>query len=718
MRNKRSFFVPTIILIATLLPSSIFASTLTDSTVHRMMLLVFQLAMIIFVARYAGKLFEHFNLPAVIGELFSGVIIGPYLLGGLSIPGFPHGLFGEHLITHPLASLPVSSELYAFSVVASILLLFTVGLETDINLFLKFSFPSLIIGGSGVIIPFVVGTAVTAFFLDISFMAPKALFMGVTMTATSVGITARILSGHHKINSPEGVTILGSAVIDDVMGIILLAIVVGLSTAGETALNWQDILRITLKALAVWLGFTLVGLVFAKKLSQYLKTFKNTAVVGIMSFGIALILAGIFESVGLAMIIGAYVTGLALSKTDISYVIQESLHNLYEFFVPIFFCVSGMYLNFRVFNTWHIVIFGLLYTLAAYVTKILGCGLPSFFFKFNRLGATRIGVGMIPRGEVALIIVGLGLSYGILDHDVAGVAILMIFITSALGPVQLNHLFKNKKSGTVKDFEVNKHLLTSYDFPSQDLTELVANHVIKYFRDEGFYINLLESDHHLYHIRQNDTFLSFRYDEAHIVFTSSKDDVSYVKNIMYETLLDLNQMIKELKRLAKPEDIKRNLTIEGGKSRMTFASVLNNNCIIPRLVSSTKLGIIQELVEVLDKNGFLNDKKLTTDAILERENSMSTGMQNGLALPHGKTNGTKKMTLAIGLKKEGVDFGSLDGKPSTVFILVVSPKQSAEPHIQLLSEIGKKLFSEARIKELLELELKTDIYKFFTEETR
>ena len=714
----KAFFKNTlpVILILLLIPQLGLAMD-ENSMVEKMMLLVFQLALILFAAKYMGKLFDRFHFPSVIGELFAGILIGPFLLGKIPLPGLPHGLFGDFLFNNPGAALPVSNELYAFSVIASILLLFMVGLETDLNLFLLYSFPSIVIGGMGVLFSFVSGTGIAAFFLKEPFMHPQALFLGVISTATSVGITARILSSRKKINSPEGVTILGSAVIDDVLGIILLAIVIGIAASKLGMMNWAHIGRTSLKALSVWLIFTVLGLVFAKYISRYLKTFKNTSSIGIMAFGLALLFAGIFESAGLAMIIGAYVMGLSLSKTDLSYVIQESLHNIYEFFIPIFFCISGMFVDFSVFNNWKILLFGAIYALSAYFAKVIGCGLPARFFKFNNTGALRIGIGMVPRGEVALIIIGIGLSHGILNEQLTGVAILMVLITSVLAPMQLDHLMKKKRSGVEKGLIVDEHIQTDYSFPSTAITELVSNKLISYFQNEGFFINIIEGDNHIYHIRRLNTFLTFQFMDRTISFSTRSDDIPFVKNIMYETLLELNQTIEKLKAVVKPEELKKNLKMKNssGNGKMNFPldKILDVNCIIMHLEADDKEEIISSLVNVLNNNNSILDSEEVKKAVLERENAMSTGMQYGVALPHGKTDAIKSITMAIGLKKEGVDFKSLDGKPSKVFILVVSRRKTAEPHIQLLSEIGKKLYSEDAVNKLLSCKNEKEVWDFF-----
>lgn len=707
-----------VIFFISLTPVIIFASEGDNSMVRQMMLLVFQLALILFAAKYMGKLFNHFHFPSVIGELFAGIIIGPFLLGKIPLPGLPHGLFGDFIFLNPSAALPVSNELYALSVIASILLLFMVGLETDLNLFLRYSFPSIVIGGSGVVFSFIAGTGIASYFLNEPFMHPQALFLGVISTATSVGITARILSSRKKINSPEGVTILGSAVIDDVLGIILLAIVIGISASNLGMMNWAHIGRTSIKALSVWLIFTALGLTFSKYISQFLKTFKTSSSIGIMSFGLALLFAGIFESAGLAMIIGAYVMGLSLSNTDLSYVIQESLHNVYEFFIPIFFCISGMFVDFSVFSNSKILIFALSYSLVAYIAKIIGCGLPSRLFKFNNTGAARIGIGMVPRGEVALIIVGIGLSHGILNEELTGVAILMVLITSVLAPVQLDQLLKKKRSGVEKGMMVDEHIQTDYLFPSEAITELVSNKLISYFQSEGFFINIIEGENHIYHVRRHNTFFTFQFQNTKLSFSTHADDIPYIRNIMYETLLDLNQTIEKLKAVVKPEELKKELRSRSTQSdkinkNLQFSKILDKNCIITHLEANSKKDIIRSLVNVLNENNYLLDENDVLNAVLERENAMSTGLQNGIALPHGKTDAVKKMTMAIGLKPEGIDFQSLDGKPSKVFILVVSRKNTAEPHIQLLSEIGKRLHTQKAINELLTCKNKEEILNFF-----
>ncbi|NLF85016.1 MAG: cation:proton antiporter, partial [Lentisphaerae bacterium] len=301
---------------------------------ERMMLLVIQLGVILFAARIGGNLFERLRLPGVLGELCIGILIGPSLLGGIPIPwaeGFGQGLFHVSPLLGA-GNTPVSPELYGICTLASVVLLFMVGLETDLKLLVRYALAGGLVGLGGVISSFAVGALLGMWLLPsimggrhFSFLDPACIFLGVMSTATSVSITARILSEKRKLDSPEGVTILAGAVIDDVLGIVVLAIGMGVigASGGGGAIDWGHIGWIAFKSLGIWLGATAVGILFAREIGRALKGAGGKAQIAILSLGLALIVAGLFEEAQLAMIIGAYVLGLSLSRTDISQVIRE-----------------------------------------------------------------------------------------------------------------------------------------------------------------------------------------------------------------------------------------------------------------------------------------------------------------------------------------------------------------------------------------------------------
>ncbi len=683
-----------------------------QSIVHIMSDLVLQIGVILFAARISGILFEKMHMPSVIGELVVGIIIGPYLLGGVPIPGYPNGFFP---INGSPGGLPVTQELYGIATVASIILLFFAGLETDIRMFLRFSIAGSVIGIGGVLVSFAVGAAIAGFFLNTSISNSSALFLGVISTATSVGITVRVLTAKRKMDSPSGVTMLAGAVIDDVLGIIILAVVLGASAVameGATTQQSQQIVGIIIKALGVWLGFTALGFIFAHRISGFLKTFRSIPEFSILSLGLALMLAGVFEKAGLAMIIGAYVMGLTLSKTDLNYVIQETLYPLYVFFVPVFFTVMGMLVDVRELVDPDVITFGLVYTLGAVLAKVGGCGIPALFFNFNIWGAMRIGLGMVPRGEVALIIAGIGLSSGILDETTFGVSIMMTLVTTIIAPPLLSRSLTPRK-GTRKEIAAEQTVTTSFDFASVELTDLIEVKLLSFFRNEGFYVHVLEADVKICHLRKESTFITLYVEDLSIRFETAPEDVVFVKTIMYEALLDLHTVIEKVKDLAKPASMKKDLFKGNQQTRFTIGHALDIKTIVMELKAESKQEVIHELIDMLVSTKKIRNRNQALEAVLEREKTMSTGMQYGIALPHGKTDSVKEMCVAIGFKRGGIDFQSLDGQPSQIFIMVLSPAGTAGPHLQFLAGISSLLNNEESRNRLLACRTPKDVFAFF-----
>lgn len=672
--------------------------------------LVLQIGVILFAVRAGGGLVKKLGIPSVLGELLAGVAIGPYALGSVAFPGFPHGVF-------PLGSgtLAVSPELYGFATVASIILLFASGLETDLGLFLKYSVAGGIVGIGGVLFSFVFGDLLGVVLMKTTFMDPRCLFLGILSTATSVGITARILSDQKKMDSPEGVTILAAAVFDDVLGIIMLAVVLGIvavTTGGGGTLDAAAILGIAGKAFGIWLGFTALGLVFAKRIASFLKIFKHSYDFSILALGIALLLAGVFEKQGLAMIIGAYVTGLSLSKTDIAAVIQERIHGLYEFFVPLFFAVMGMLVNVKEILSPEVLVFGGLYSLVAILAKIVGCGAPSLALGFNGKGALRIGAGMVPRGEVALIIAGIGLASGVLDERLFGVTILMTLVTTLVAPPVLNLTLKLPGRGTRKPVKSEDAAAATWNFPSDEIADLVVDTLLKDLRAEGFYVQMMNIDDGLSQARKGDVALSITETENVVSIETSKDDLPFVKTAVFEVIVKLHDAIERLKADSDPEALRRELAEMGGKRNNELLKLVEADCVSVSLAGSTKEEILAELVHLLAAAGKLTDEKLVLEDVVHRERTMSTGMQHGIALPHAKSDGVKEMCVAVGVKKAGVDFESIDGEPSRLFFLVVSPKKACGPHIQFLAAVGALLKDEDVRDKLVRAEDRSEVLDF------
>ena len=409
--------------------------------------LVLQLAVILIAAKLSGEICERFlKIPPVLGELGAGILIGPFALGGVDIPGL--GPLFEDL--HSAASgtegftLPISESLWSIAQIGAIILLFTAGLETNLRQFVRYAGPASIVAVGGSVVPFILGVAVTvAFGYADGFGDPKALFVGAIFTATSIGISVRVLGDLRRLDTAEGVTILAAAVLDDVLGILILTVVLGIAIEGEFSASSTGL--IALKTIGFWVALTGLGVLLSKRISALFGRFRVSGAAMGLALGLAFLASALAEMFGLAMIIGAFSIGLALSGTDLAHRLEEPLRGVYAALIPIFFVVMGMLVDVTALGgVWQ---FGIAATALAIVGKVVGSGVPALFTGFNLFGAWRIGIGMLPRGEVALIMAGIGVGAGLIRQELFGVAIIVTVVTTMLAPLVLARSFPEGVSG-------------------------------------------------------------------------------------------------------------------------------------------------------------------------------------------------------------------------------------------------------------------------------
>jgi Kef-type K+ transport system membrane component KefB len=371
------------------------------------------LVIIFAAAKLLGALAQRLGQPAVLGELLAGVFLGTSVLGVVDSQ--------EHV-------------LHLLSEVGVILLLFEIGLETDLQALLKLGGPAAAVACAGVVLPFALGYGVCEL---LGLGQRAAIVAGAALTATSVGITARVLSDLGRLQDPESQVILGAAVLDDILGLIILALVEAME-AGEPV----TVLGI-LKVAALAFGFIIAALVVGRfaippifrRLGKKPGTITMAAVM--LAFG----LAWLANAAGSALIIGAFAGGLLLAFTDVVHEAKRGVAHLGYFFVPLFFVVVGAAVDVRVLNPFNpanhstLVVGGLL-IVAAVVGKFLA-GYAPFWFKGKK---SVIGVGMIPRGEVGLIFAQKGLSTKVLDTGQYCALTLMVMVTTFLAPPLLRWL--------------------------------------------------------------------------------------------------------------------------------------------------------------------------------------------------------------------------------------------------------------------------------------
>ena len=727
--------------------------------VEEMMFLVLQIGVIIFAAKLGGMVASFLKLPSILGELAAGIVIGPWALGGI---GFGDGIFSGGLFHGAsLRSLQAETgvmyaattpELYGFATLASIILLFLSGLETNLRLFLKYSFVGLMVGIGGVIGSFILGnlcavTLLPVFFEKFRYLSEMPLsqamvdaapmYMGIMSTATSVGITARILSERKKMDSEEGVSIMAGAVIDDVLGLIVLAIgngIIAATMAAKSAggavsggVNWGAIGMVAVKAFGVWLGATLIGVVIAKKMSWLLKLFKSDHAIATLAFGLAMILAGFFECMGLAMIIGAYVMGLALSRTDLKHMIQETLAPVYTFLVPIFFCVMGMMVDCTALMSKPVLIFGAIYTVLAVIAKVAGCALPSLFCGFNLVGSLRIGAGMIPRGEVALIIAGLGLSNGYLSQEVFGIGIMMTLITTVVAPPMLVGLFNIKRDGIRGQRKANTEGSRPFSFQlsSVSVAQLMVERLVKAFQREGFFTHLLNAEDNIWAIQMDDFEISMCRDGDTIRFECSPEEESLVMTAWMEVVGEIRDIARSIAKPVRQDDLETLMkdetelkkSIGGGVSRYVQRFVM-----LPGFKATSKNEAIEKMIHAMSDAypQRVTDIDSVKKAVFAREASMPTGLDCGIAVPHGRTDAVTGIIGAVAVidnsaNENGTiaDYETIDHSAIQIIVLTVAPETAQAPYLQLMAFISRALRFNNGYEKLMACKSEDEMRRFF-----
>ena len=692
-------------------------------------ILAMQVAVVLFAAHLGGNIARKLRLPGVLGELLAGIVIGPYVLGryGIALHGLEHGLF-------PLPAaggIPVSLPLYSLATIGSIILLFMSGLETDLRQFFRYSVAGTAIGIGGVIFSFAFGAGLGMFMFKTGFMDPRCLFLGILSTATSVGITARILSERKSIDSPEGTTILAAAVIDDVLGIICLAIVMGIIGAsvrgGEVA--WSAIGVIAAKSFGIWLGVTAVGLIFAHKIAGFLKIFGSSRTFTVLSFGLSLLLAGLFEQAGLAMIVGAYVMGLCLSKTDIAFSIQRNLEGIYAFLVPVFFVVMGMLVDVRVFSNPQVVKFGLIYAGLAVAAKVIGCALPAYFMNFNLIGSLRIGMGMIPRGEVALIIAGIGSTtmmvingskVPVINSELFGVCIIMTLLTTVVAPPLLSMMLGINKKGVRKDVAGTQSVHTVYTLSSETIRDFVIRVMQENFRRDGFRHSNMVPEGGIVNFRRGNVVFSLTIENNVLDFESDANEALLIKTIMYETFIEIHQTMEELKNFAHPENFGSLVSSEdypvAGKKKSAIKAerIIPPSAVIVDLEAQDHIAAIREILDRLSESHLVRDIKLCSDDVLKREKITSTCIPGGIALPHARTAGAGRLVSAIAISRKGIPASDGTGNIH-VFVLTLSPVNFDQPYLQYISRISKFLAGKGNVQLLMQTESPEELRRIILE---
>jgi Kef-type K+ transport system membrane component KefB len=387
------------------------------------------LAILLFAAKIFAELFNKLRLPAVLGELVAGIIVGPFALGALPLfDGKPIVVLGE--------------TVREIGELSGVVILFIAGLQITPKEFLKGGAASFTIGACGVVVPFLVGYyAFTLFGLA----ALQSILIATALTATSIAISVRVLTELGKMQTMEARLILGAAIVDDILAIAVLSVVTTMVQTGDMTPNILDITFLILKILGIFAALLIGAIFIVPKILHAERLWKSRgSIEGIVTasfFGAS----GIAALVGLSPIVGAFAVGMAVASSRIIRRVEEYVDKLEIIFAPLFFAIIGAQVDLTGVNL-NVLYLSSIIIIVAIVTKLIGCGLPAMIFLKDRTKSLKVGIGMISRGEIGLIVAGIGVTSGALSSNIYTTVIIMVAITTIITPIWLKKTYSKEQS--------------------------------------------------------------------------------------------------------------------------------------------------------------------------------------------------------------------------------------------------------------------------------
>ena len=387
------------------------------------------LAVLLFAAKIFAELFNKLRLPAVLGELIAGIIVGPFALG--SIPIFD----GKPLVI-------LNETVRQIGEISGLVILFIAGLHITPREFLRGGAASFTIGALGVIVPFFLGYYVFTIF---GVHALQSVLIATALTATSIAISVNVLSELGKMQTKEAKMILGAAIVDDILAIAVLSVVVSMVQTGNMTPNLIDITFLILKILGIFAVLLIGAIIIIPKILHAERLWKaRGSIEGIVTasfFGASAIAA----AVGLSPIVGAFSVGMAVASTKLIKRVEEYVDKLEIIFAPLFFAIIGAQVNLTGVNL-DVMFLSAIMIIVAIVSKLSGCGLPALMFLRNKSKAMKVGIGMISRGEVGLIVAGIGVTSGALSPNIYTTVIIMVAITTLITPIWLKKAYSKDQT--------------------------------------------------------------------------------------------------------------------------------------------------------------------------------------------------------------------------------------------------------------------------------
>jgi Kef-type K+ transport system membrane component KefB len=385
------------------------------------------LGILLFAAKLMAELFHKIKLPIVLGELFAGIIVGPFALGALPL------VDGEPLVV-------LDETIRHIGEIAAVVILFIAGLEITPREFLRGGAAAFTVGSLGVIVPFFVGYyAFAAFGIE----ALQSILIATALTATSIAISIQVLTELGKMQTKEARLILGAAIVDDILAIAVLSVVVSMVQTGNTQPAIFDIVLLIMQVLGTFAAILVVSVLVIPRVLHTERLWKSKGSLEGIITAAFFAAAGIAAFLGLSPIVGAFAIGMAVASTRIIKQVHEYVDKLQIIFAPLFFAIIGAQVDLRGVNLDVLFLAGIIIVIAV-VTKLIGCALPSLLFLKDRPRSMRVGIGMVSRGEVGLIVAGVGVSSGALTNNIYTAVIIMVAATTIITPIWLKIAYKKE----------------------------------------------------------------------------------------------------------------------------------------------------------------------------------------------------------------------------------------------------------------------------------
>lgn len=385
------------------------------------------LAILLFAAKIFAEIFHKFRLPVVLGELLAGIVMSPFAFG--AIPLFD----GKPIVI-------LNETVRQIGEISGIVILFIAGLEITPREFLRGGAASFTVGACGVVVPFFVGHYVFTLF---GLGGLQAVLVATALTATSIAISIRVLTELGKMQTQEAKLVLGAAIVDDILAIAVLSVVTTMAQTGNMTPNIIDIIFLIIKILGIFVALLVGAVVIIPRILHADRLWKSRgSIEGIVTasfFGASAIAA----IVGLSPIVGAFAVGMAVASTKIIGRVEEYVEKLEIIFAPLFFAIIGAQVNLTGVNL-YVLFLAAIVVIVAISTKLIGCGLPAILFLKSKSRAMKVGIGMISRGEVGLIVAGIGVTSGALTSNIYTTLIIMVAVTTVITPLWLKKAYNKK----------------------------------------------------------------------------------------------------------------------------------------------------------------------------------------------------------------------------------------------------------------------------------